>query len=139
MTRAQTPRSSRPEYARAYQAARRNYGYRRMVDATVTVRMIRALRRIGYTNVLIAEGTKLGHPNVIGNLANDSNTGPRARVFVDTAKAVAAFYWAHHDKPRLDFHGRRTATFAAKRGWASPVAYDDIENTRERPKGVLRA
>ena len=44
-----------------------------MVDATVTVRMIRALRRIGYTNVAIAEGTGLGHPNVIGNLANEPN------------------------------------------------------------------
>lgn len=139
MTQQTIPRSSRPGYHRAYQAARRNYGYRRMVDATVTIRMIRALRRIGYTNVLIAEGTGLGHPNVIGNLANDSNTGPRQRVFADTAKAVAAYYWQHHNKPRTGFHAQRTATFAAKRGWPSPAAWDDITDLSERPKGVLKA
>lgn len=117
----------------------RRAGYRRMVDSTVTVRMIRALRRIGYTNVLIAKGTGLGHPNVIGNLANDTNPGPRNKVFTETAEAIAAFYWAHQDKPRLDFHGRRTATFAAKRGWAPPAAYDRIEDITERPKGVVKA
>jgi hypothetical protein len=132
-------RSENPAYHRAYQAARRNYGYRSMVDATVTVRMVRALRRIGYTNVLIAEGCGLSHPNIIGNLANETNSGPREKVFRDTADAVAAFYWRHHDKPRLDFHGRRTATFAAKRGWASPMAWDRIEDIHERPKGVLKA
>lgn len=141
MTRQTTPRSRRPGYGAAYQAARRNYGLTLMVDATVTVRMVRALRRIGYTNVAIAEGTKLGHPNVIGNLANESNhqVRPRTSVHTNTAKAVAAFYWQHHDKPRTDPMGRRTATYAAKRGWASPAAYDDITNTNERPKGVVKA
>jgi hypothetical protein len=110
-----------------------------MVDATVTVRMIRALRRIGYTNVAIAEGTGLGHPNVIGNLANETNSGPRQKVFAETAKAIAAFYWEHQDQPRMDFHGRRTATFAAKRGWAPPAAWDDITNLSERPKGLIKA
>lgn len=139
MTAQAIPRSRRPGYHRAYQTLRRNYGYRSMVDATVTVRMIRALRRIGYTNVLIAKGAGLSHPNVIGNLANDTNTGPREKVFRDTAEAVAAFYWRHHDKPRLDHHGKRTATFAAKRGWASPAAWDDITDTKEAPKGVVTA
>lgn len=134
-----TRRSDNPAYHRAYQRARRYYDYRSMVDATVTVRMIRALRRIGYTNVAIAQGCGLSHPNVIGNLANETNTGPRQRVFRDTADAVAAFYWGHHDKPRLDLHGKRTATFAAKRGWASPLAYDCITNIKERPKGVIKA
>ena len=134
-----TLKTENPAYHRAYQRARRYYDYRSMVDATVTVRMIRALRRIGYTNVLIAEGCGLSHPNIIGNLANDTNTGPRERVFRDTADAVADFYWRHHNKPRLDFHGRRTATFAAKRGWASSWAYEDITDLSEQPKGVVKA
>ena len=134
-----TLKTENPAYHRAYQRARRYYDYRSMVDATVTVRMIRALRRIGYTNVLIAEGCGLSHPNIIGNLANDTNTGPRERVFRDTADAVADFYWRHHNKPRLDFHGRRTATFAAKRGWASPWSWDDITDLSEQPKGVVKA
>lgn len=131
--------SSRPEYSRAYAAARRNHGYRRMVDATVTARMIRALRRIGYTNVLIAQGTGLGHANVIGNLANDTNSGPREHVYAETARAVAAFYWRHHTKPRTDHHGKRTAAFATRAGWASPMAYDNITDLSERPKGVVAA
>ena len=134
-----TLKTENPAYHRAYQRARRYYDYRSMVDATVTVRMIRALRRIGYTNVLIAEGCGLSHPNTIGNLANDTNTGPRERVFRDTADAVADFYWRHHNKPRRDVHGKRTATFAAKQGWASPLAYEDITNTKEAPKGVVKA
>ena len=139
MIQAKTPPSHKHGYQRAYAAARRNYGYRRMVDATVTVRMIRALRRIGYTNVAIAEGCGLGHSNHIGNLANTSNTGPRREVYKDTAEAIADFYWKHQNKPRTDRVARQTIAFAVKRGWASPWAYDDITNVMEQPKGVVAA
>jgi hypothetical protein len=137
VTQLTIPRSEHMTGAR-YAKLRRS-GYHRMVDSTVTVRMIRALRRIGYSNRAIAAGTGLAHPNVIGNLANETNPGTRTKVFVETAEAVADFYWRHHNKPRTDADGRRMATWAARRGWASPMAYEDITDLSERPKGVLKA
>lgn len=121
-----------------YAKLRRN-GYHRMVDSTVTVRMIRALRRIGYSNKAIAAGTGVAHQNVIGNLANETNTGLRSKVYVETAEAVAAYYWRHHGRPRTDADGRRMTTWAAKRGWPSPMAYDDITDPSDQPKGVVPA
>lgn len=135
-----TPRSKRPGYAARYAKLHRN-GVALSVDVTVTRRMIQALRAIGYTRGEIAAGTGVGCARYIGNLSNASSTGgPRERVYLRTAKAIEDFYWRHHDKPRdTTAENRKAVTHARKQGFAAPACWDDITNTHESPKGVLKA
>lgn len=129
--------SKQTAYAARYAKLHRN-GVEFSTDVTVTRRMLQALASIGHTFARIAEelGTDRAY---VSNLANGSaGGGPRQRVYLRTAKAVEAYYWANHNKPLSDVGAKRAITYARKRHWAAPAAWDDITDLQDKPKGVLR-
>lgn len=134
-----TVRSKAPQYANRY-AKMHRHGVRLTVDATVVRRMIRALNAIGYTNGEISAEAGVGCPSYVGNLTRGSaGGGPRTKVQLKTAQRIEAYYQEHHDKPRLSRPGnKRAATFARKRRYPPPAAWDDINDLSEKPKGVVR-
>lgn len=140
MTQAMIPRSKRSGYAARYAKLHRN-GVDLSTDATVTQRMLQALRAIGYTRSEIAEGTGVGNARYIGNLSNASGgSGPRKSVYLKTAKRIEDFYWGHYDEPRSGTpDSSKAITHARKAGFPAPASWDDITDTSERPKGVLKA
>lgn len=134
-----TPRSKRPDYAARYNKLH-SIGHRTTVDATVTRRMLQALRAIGYSSLVMSEALGWGEHWVrdltTGRVVNNHTA---QSVHVSTANRVAAFYWAHHMKPRTGRGAQRCINAARAAGWPSPMAYDDITNPHEAPKGVIRA
>lgn len=133
-----TYKSKSSAYASRYAKLSRN-GVEFTMDATPTRRMLQALARIGHSFTRIAEALDTDRA-YISSLANaSSGGGPRERVYVRTAKAVEAYYQANQNSPLSDPGAKRAITYARKRGWAAPAAWDDITSLDEKPKGVTIA
>lgn len=108
-----------------------------MIDATGTTRRLRALYALGWTSTDIAP--RLGwSPARVGHLAS----GRQDQVHRDTAAKIAAVYddlsmTVPQDPDVLPartirVHDRQRRQSAAK-GWAPPLAWDDIDDPDERP------
>jgi hypothetical protein len=121
-----------PDTARAIQAVNGAPPRRRDVDATGTIRRIRALYAIGHTLPQIAAHVGINH-NHVGNIARGKWTTVRAT----TADAVANAYrhMARSAGPSL-----RARTIATRNGWHGPLAWDDIDDPAALPEidGVTR-
>lgn len=124
--------SRKPRYMNRYNKMYRT-GVRLSTDATVPARQVQALRAIGYSNAVIAEGTGLTL-DAVSKLVS----GKRVRVYLDTAKVIREFYDSHQDVPASGPHAQKVRTWATKARLAPPAAWDDINDPTERPKGVLR-
>lgn len=128
-------------------AQKRDYMKRRyvaqgpmMVDPTGTVRRIRALYALGWTSPQLA--VRLGvTPARVGHLAS----GKWRQVHRHTAARVAALYdelsmVVPRDPDVLPpRHARvhdRQRRWAAAKGWAPPLAWDDIDDPNETPTGL---
>lgn len=109
-------------------------GYRLTVDATVTSRMVRALRRIGYSNARISREAGVGNTQYVSTLARFG----KPKVRIATAEAIADYYWRHHLKPLDDPDAKKVITHAKKAGMAPPAAFDDITDLSEQPKGIRK-
>lgn len=97
------------------------------VPALGTQRRIRALMRLGWTSADIAP--RMGSsPEYVQYLARDG----RSRVWRKTAEQVDAAFRSMCMTP-----GPSTITTkrAEKKGWAPPLAWDDIDDPNETPQG----
>lgn len=86
------------------------------VDATGTLRRLRALTAIGHGVHTIARELGIG-PKVLGRVINRG----QARVKAGFARSVTALYtrWSEHPGPSV-----RARTHAAAKGWPPPIAWD---------------
>lgn len=128
-----THRSKTPEYSRAYDKLRRTHDYRALVDGTVTRRKLAALQAIGYSLTDIANRLGRAQQSVSETLHSD------APVHWTTERAVARVYNELHDTRPDGHYAHRTRLRAQRLGYAAPACWDCIEDTAERPKGVLKA
>lgn len=127
-------KSKNPEYLRRYAKYHRN-GYRAQVPALGSMRRIQALCSIGYTIRELAKHTGLSEVYLY-NLAN----GLRAtRIDKKRAQKIDEVYRTLSVQPchYKSHHTSRTVSLSRKKGWAPPMAWNDIDNPKEKPKGVL--
>lgn len=128
-----TYKSKATKYASRYGKLYRS-GYRTTVEPHVAMRKVRALAAIGHTHTRIAKATGLGDRQYVSHLAN----GDRTRISLATAKAIDAYYAAHHLNPLDTTDARRAKSFARKRNWMPPFAYDDITDLTCEPRGLRK-
>lgn len=116
--------------ARNYQKRRlheRNHGTTRTVSALGTKRRLQALAAIGWDFYSIA--TEAGrHREWVWQIYR------RDAVLTRTAKTVAEIYERLCMTVPEGWVADRARRQAAARGWAPPLAWDDIDQPRERPK-----
>lgn len=116
-------------YSKFYRA-----GYRLSVPALGYERRLQALAAIGYPWGVIAERMG-GDTNKVhvGEIAN----GHKKALFIATAKRIEEVY---HDlclTPNPDYlQAKRIKTWAKKRNWAPPMAWNDIDDPNDVPVGV---
>lgn len=104
------------------------YGPTELVDATGTRRRIHALMALGHSTPRIGTACALDE-STIRTLATRQRITPRsaqriARVYDELSMTVGT--------------STKTRRYAARMGWAPPLAWDDIDDPRERPSGVRR-
>jgi hypothetical protein len=108
-------------------------GLRLSVDATVTIRRLQALRRIGYSASAISDGAGVGDDSYIRKLTGGGNR----LVYRDTALKVEQFYNIHHMRPAPETAAsKRAITAAIKAGFPGPLCWNNIGDLKEKPKGV---
>jgi hypothetical protein len=104
--------------------------YPSKVPAIGTQRRIQALQAIGYSRQRIAH--ELGYTDA-GALAYLLLSKTLLKV---TAARVADVYDRLCMTPVEGVGANRARTWARKHGYVPPLAWDDIDNPRERPKGL---
>lgn len=103
------------------------------VDAIGTRRRLQALQFNGWALSEIL--ALIGKPSAYSWQLLNAPTVTKA-----TADAVATLYDEIWDAPSPNtYGGRRAASRARSRGWVGPMSWDDIDNPRERPKGMTRS
>lgn len=103
-----------------------------MIDATGTRRRVQALVTMGYS--LSAQCALLGR-----TVNNFYKVLRKPKVFAETARAVRDLFRELSMTPAPPSHGATLARrMAARNGWLSPLAWDDIDDPREKPKGLIR-
>lgn len=106
-----------------------------LIPSHGTVRRVQALCAIGWTCGEL--GDRLGvSKSRVSHLINRSQNG----VLVATARAVAALYDELWDVIPVGQIANRVRGEAARKGWVSPLAWDDdtIDDQKARPVGVAR-
>lgn len=105
-----------------------------IVDGTGTARRVQALCCIGWS--LNQQAHRVGW--TIGNFAGLARGHP---VTAATARLVAGLYDQLSMTPApAGYSATRTRRFAAGKGWAPPLAFDDdtIDDPKARPVGLLQ-
>jgi hypothetical protein len=102
------------------------YGtHRGHVDATGTIRRLRALAAIGHSARQVAHELSVD-PSWIRALYRGEHT----HVHADTAERFSALYERLQGTPGPSQAARR---MARRRGWSPPLAWDDIDNPAAEP------
>ena len=118
----------------ADESRRRKYrevlGIVRTVNATGTHRRIEALWAIGWTSADIAMAAGWASPQAVTELMKRE-----CYVFTTSAQTIGTVYDRLSGKPGPSATNRRRAR---AKGWAPPLAWDDIDNDRA-PKGIRGA
>jgi transcriptional regulator len=104
------------------------------VPAIGTQRRLQALAVIGWTAARLAE--RLG--TTPENVCQMRQPRPHATTRPARAAQIAALYEQLWDKPQTDEHARRCTTLALRVGYQSPLAWDNIDDPDEKPKGTRR-
>jgi len=107
-------------------------GRARMVPILGTRRRVQALVAIGYTFGQISAELGVAH-----DVARSWAVMPRQRVFVRTAERVAEVYERLSMRPKTGWKADQQRRLAARRGWAPPLAWDDID-TDARPADAYK-
>lgn len=106
------------------------------VDPTGTRRRVHALTALGWPQAWIARRLGIEESSLRQTMA-------AGMVQSTTAEAVAALYeqmWAELPPTRTLTQRRFVATarnLAARNGWAPPLAWNNIDDPREKPQGVV--
>lgn len=116
-----------------------NLGDSTVIDATGTVRRLRALVALGWSQAKLAQRLGLTPSNFTTTINAD-------RVLVRTARAVRGLYdelWNQappEDTHREKLAASRARNLASARGWVSPLAWDDdsIDDPAARPRGIRK-
>lgn len=108
----------------AVQAA--NHGPNKPIEASGTVRRIRALIAIGWTRTEVAHGIGWTLSN-LGTLLHRGAEPYAGFVEVRTAEAVAALYDRLSMRPSGGPYSARARAEARANGWPPPLAWDDDE------------
>ncbi|MEU2960410.1 hypothetical protein [Streptomyces albidoflavus] len=122
--------------ATAIQSIRLSSPQRGMVPALGTVRRLRALAVIGWTNAGIAEASGVGAGTISLHSLGRADT-----IHADPARRIAGAYRRLVTQPGPSDIVRQRA---AARGWHGPLAWEDIDDpacqpeTDERPAGLGR-
>jgi DNA-binding CsgD family transcriptional regulator len=106
-----------------------------LIDATGTVRRLRALVAIGHSQTALA--TRLGvTPPTISVLIHPRHD----RVSIQTYWSVAKLYSELWTQPVEGPEGERSRNKAKANNWVSPLAWDDIDDPKARPniRGVAK-
>lgn len=114
-------------YCKLYRA-----GYRAQSDGVVTRRKLAALQRLGWSQAELARRLDKDTRNFGEMFRSD------APVHHTTARAVDALYDELHLTANETPIGRRTQIIAARKGYPAPLAYDDINDVNEDPKGLRK-
>lgn len=107
------------------------------IDPTGTRRRVHALTALGWPQAWIARRLGIEESSLRQTMA-------AGIVQATTADAIAALYdqmWAELPPTRTLTERRFVATarnLAARNGWAPPLAWDNIDNPKEKPRGVSR-
>lgn len=112
-------------------------GRPRAVPVLGTQRRIRALMALGWTTTDIADAAGLCHRAKVSQILNGQNGKPAQWVTRTTADRIAAVY--ERLSMRIPPHTRaraRTRTIATSRGYAPPLAWDNIDDPDEQPAGT---
>ena len=104
-------------------------GERATVPAVGTIRRIQALVCMGWSMPTLSQRLGAAQPQTIQNLARKPHD---ARIRVATAEKIRALY---DELSMLHGPNRVGAARAASKGWAPPLAWDDIDDPDERPTG----
>lgn len=120
--------------ARRYAKLHRN-GYRVQKPALPYIRMVQALHAIGYTTAEIMAATGLHRPT-LQQLAHPEYRNT-TRVSPDTARRLERAYSTLSVQPcHNTTSAKRARNAARKNGWAPPMAWDDIFDPNDYPKGM---
>lgn len=126
-----TAKSRDPRYAVRYSKFYRA-GYRRTTPALGPMRRIQALHAIGYSRSILCELTGLSD-----QFLYDLTRGRFTRIDAERARTIAEVYRArcvqplHNGKPSAS-----ARTWARKAGYYPPMAWNDIDDPKERPRGA---
>ncbi|MFD9950552.1 hypothetical protein ACFWYW_57510 [Nonomuraea sp. NPDC059023] len=105
---------------------------RSAVGAMGTRRRIQALAALGYS--LTEQARRLGR-----TVNNFHAVLGKPKVFAGTARAVRDLYELLSMTPAPPSHGAKLArSMADRNGWLPPLAWDDIDDPNEKPKGVRK-
>lgn len=105
-----------------------------LVDPTGTVRRLRALVAIGWSETRLAGILGMG----VGNFWTLIH-GRRGRVTVTKQHAVVAMFRELWDQPQTGVAADRARRIAKHYRWVGPLAWDNIDDPDEQPEGVARA
>lgn len=121
------------EANRSYRKHRYINGRGTTVDATGTQRRLQALYALGWTWDQL--GARLGgHKNRAHRIANGRHCTDRG-IYIDTAQRVAALYDDLCMTRPEGWIADRARARAERLGYAPPLAWDNIDDPTERPKG----
>jgi hypothetical protein len=98
------------------------------VPSTGTMRRIQALAVMGWPISHTAQAA-----GIRGTQVNELMAGRRKRIPRVQAEAVEAVFRQRWNMPGPS---PRTRTIAARNGWVSALAWDDIDDPNEKPQGV---
>lgn len=104
-------------------------GERATVPAVGTIRRIQALVCMGWSMPTLSERLGAARPQTIQNLARKPHD---AQIRVATAEKIRGLY---DELSMLHGPNRVGAARAITKGWAPPLAWDDIDNPHEKPTG----
>jgi hypothetical protein len=102
-----------------------------LVSAFGTTRRLQALAAAGWPVTWTAR--QIDTP---GATLRDLANGRHARVNPAVAEAVTAVFRDHCMRPGPSAYAR---TIATRNGWATALAWDDIDDPSERPRGLRKA
>jgi len=126
-------RAAMARYEKAGRLARLRGG--RTVPVLGAQRRVQALMRLGWTSSDIAEAAGWSHRNYVLRILNGQKGKPAVYLERPTYDTLCATYerLCMTIPERLP-HRARTATMAAQKGWPPPLAWDNIDDSAEKPK-----
>jgi hypothetical protein len=90
---------------------------------------------LGWTSHRIATEAGLQHRNHVWRIIHGQKGKPTSWIQRDTDKWVREVYERLCMTLPTDRYAKRTRAHAARKGWAPPLAWDDIDDPAERPAG----